>query len=118
MATLDVLTPKASITVTPKAVEKVKEAFAKEGITDGLLRLGVLGGGCSGLSYQFRFDTKARANDHVFEFGDIKIVVDPKSMLYLNGLTLDYKESLMQSGFAFENPNAQKACGCGTSFAG
>jgi iron-sulfur cluster assembly protein len=118
MATLDVLAPKASITVTPKAVEKIRQAFAKEGVVDGLLRLGVLGGGCSGLSYQFKFDTKQRSNDHVFEFDDVKIVVDPKSMLYLNGMTLDYKESLMQSGFAFENPNAQKNCGCGTSFSG
>jgi iron-sulfur cluster assembly protein len=116
MATLDVLTPKAAIHVTPKAIGKIRQAFEKEGITDGYLRLGVLGGGCSGLSYQFKFDTKQRPNDHVFEFEGVKVVVDPKSMLYLNGLTLDYKETLLQSGFAFENPNSQKSCGCGTSF--
>jgi iron-sulfur cluster assembly protein len=103
------------ISVTPKAVDKIRQAFAKQGVSGGL-RLGVLGGGCSGLSYQFKFDTKARANDRVFDYGDVKVFVDPKSLLFLKGMTLDYKESLMQSGFVFENPNAQKSCGCGTSF--
>jgi len=105
----------ASIQVTPKAIAKIKQAFAKEGVTGGL-RLGVLGGGCSGLSYQFKFDRQARPNDHIFEFDGVKIFIDPKSMLYLAGTTLDYKESLLQSGFVFENPSAQKTCGCGTSF--
>ncbi|HKW98469.1 MAG TPA: iron-sulfur cluster assembly accessory protein [Bryobacteraceae bacterium] len=104
-----------SIQVTPKAIEKIRQAFAKQGVT-GALRLGVLGGGCSGLSYQFKFDAKERPTDKVFEFDGVKIVVDPKSLLYLHGMTLDYKESLLQSGFVFENPNAQKNCGCGTSF--
>jgi len=104
------------IDVTPKAIQKIKQAFAKQGVSEGVLRLGVLGGGCSGLSYQFKFDSKERPTDKVFEFYGVKIVVDPKSLLYLHGMTLDYKESLIQSGFAFENPNAQKSCGCGTSF--
>src|SRR5437868_110258 len=103
------------IQVTPKAIDKIRQAFAKQGVT-GALRLGVLGGGCSGLSYQFKFDAKERPTDKVFEFDGVKVFVDPKSILYLNGMTLDYKESLMQSGFVFENPNAQKNCGCGTSF--
>jgi iron-sulfur cluster assembly protein len=103
------------IYVTPKATAKIRQAFEKQGVT-GALRLGVLGGGCSGLSYQFKFDTKERPTDKVFEFDGVKIVVDPKSLLYLHGMTLDYKESLMESGFVFENPNAQKNCGCGTSF--
>jgi iron-sulfur cluster assembly protein len=107
--------PEPVIRVTPKAIEKIRQAFEKQGVT-GALRLGVLGGGCSGLSYQFRFDTKERPTDKVFEFDGVKVVVDPKSLLYLHGMTLDYKESLMQSGFVFENPNAQKNCGCGTSF--
>jgi iron-sulfur cluster assembly protein len=103
------------IEVTPKAVQKIREAFAKERV-EGALRLGVLGGGCSGLSYQFRFDTKQRPTDNVFEFDGVRIVVDPKSLLYLKGMTLDWKDSLIQSGFVFENPNAKKSCGCGTSF--
>jgi iron-sulfur cluster assembly protein len=103
------------IDVTPKAIEKIKSTFAREGVSGGL-RLGVLGGGCSGLSYQFKFDTKERPTDKVFEYEGVKIFVDPKSLLYLNGMVLDYQESLMQSGFVFDNPNAKKACGCGTSF--
>ena len=103
------------IEVTPKAVEKIRQTFAKQGVSGGL-RLGVLGGGCSGLSYQFKFDPKPRATDKVFEFDGVQVFVDPKSMVFLDGMTLDYKESLMQSGFAFENPNAKKSCGCGTSF--
>lgn len=104
------------IQVTPKALQKIREAFAKEGVSGGGLRLGVLGGGCSGLSYQFKYDPQPRPTDKIFEFDDIKIFIDPKSMVYLNGMTLDYKESLMYSGFAFDNPNAAKSCGCGSSF--
>ena len=103
------------IEVTPKAIEKIKMTFEREGVTGGL-RLGVLGGGCSGLSYQFKFDTRERPTDKVFHYDGVKIFVDPKSLIYLNGMVLDYKESLMQSGFVFDNPNAKKACGCGTSF--
>jgi iron-sulfur cluster assembly protein len=107
----------AMITVTPKAVQKIREAFAKQGVTGGGLRLGVLGGGCSGLSYQFKYDPKPRATDNVFTFeDDVQVYVDPKSMVFLNGMTLDWKDSLLQSGFAFENPHAKKSCGCGTSF--
>jgi iron-sulfur cluster assembly protein len=104
------------ITVTPKAVQKIREAFAREGVEGGGLRLGVLGGGCSGLSYQFKYDAKQRPTDKVYEFDGIQVFVDPKSMVFLEGMTLDYKESLMYSGFAFENPHATKSCGCGTSF--
>ncbi len=107
-------TPK-QIHVTPRAVQKIREAFAREGVKGGL-RLGVLGGGCSGLSYQFKFAPEPRPRDHIFEFEDVKIFVDPKSMLFLDGMTLDWKDSLMQSGFVFNNPHAQKSCGCGSSF--
>ena len=103
------------IQVTPKAVEKIRQSFAREGVAGGL-RLGVQGGGCSGLSYLIRFETRERPTDKVFEFDGVKVFVDPKSFLYLDGMTLDYKESLMYSGFSFENPNAKKSCGCGTSF--
>jgi iron-sulfur cluster assembly protein len=104
-----------SVTVTPKAVEKIRAAFQKQGVTGGL-RLGVLGGGCSGLSYQFKFDPKPRATDTVMQFDDVSVFIDPKSLVFLDGMTLDWKDSLMQSGFVFENPNAKKSCGCGTSF--
>ena len=105
-----------AIEITEKAVDEVRRMMSKENVNAAGLRVGVKGGGCSGLSYQFRFDTKERPTDKVFEFDGVKVVVDPKSVLYLHGMTLDYKESLMQSGFVFENPNAQKNCGCGTSF--
>lgn len=103
------------VTVTPKAVGKIREAFSRQGVVGGL-RLGVLGGGCSGLSYQFKFDPKPRSNDNVLSFDDVQVFVDPKSMIFLNGMTLDWKDSLIHSGFVFENPNATKSCGCGTSF--
>ena len=103
------------ITVTPKAVTKIREAFTREGVSGGL-RLGVQGGGCSGLSYLFRFDPKPRATDQVYDFDDVKVFVDPKSMVFLDGMTLDWKDTLMHSGFEFENPHAKKSCGCGTSF--
>ena len=103
------------IEVTPKAVGKIREAFTKQGVTGGL-RLGVQGGGCSGLSYLFRFDPKPRPTDKVFEYDDVKIFVDPKSYVFLDGMTLDWKDSLIQSGFVFDNPHAKRSCGCGTSF--
>lgn len=103
------------VTVTPKAVGKIREAFKREGVNGGL-RLGVLGGGCSGLSYQFKFDVKPRATDQILSFDDVNVFIDPKSLVFLDGMTLDWKDSLIQSGFVFENPNAKKSCGCGTSF--
>ena len=115
MTVVETPATEAKIEVTPKAVAKIRSAFAQQNVTGGL-RLGVLGGGCSGLSYQFKFDTKPRANDHKFEFDGVQVWVDPKSMNFLKGMILDYKESIMQSGFEFINPNASKSCGCGTSF--
>jgi iron-sulfur cluster assembly protein len=103
------------VTVTPKAVGKIREAFQREGVNGGL-RLGVLGGGCSGLSYQFKFDVKPRPTDQILNFDDVKVFIDPKRLVFLDGMTLDWKDSLIQSGFVFENPNAKKSCGCGTSF--
>ncbi|HEX4770990.1 MAG TPA: iron-sulfur cluster assembly accessory protein [Bryobacteraceae bacterium] len=104
-----------TVHVTAKAIDKIRAAFAREGVTGGL-RLGVLGGGCSGLSYQFKFAAQPRPNDNVFEFDDVRVFVDPKSMVFLDGMTLDWQDSLMQSGFVFQNPHAKKSCGCGTSF--
>jgi iron-sulfur cluster assembly protein len=105
----------SQIQVTPKAVQKIREAFSKQQVEGGL-RLGVLGGGCSGLSYQFKFEAKPRPTDNVFLFDGVQVFVDPKSMVFLEGMTLDWKDSLMQSGFVFDNPHATKSCGCGTSF--
>ena len=103
------------VIVTPKAVQKIRAAFERQGVSGGL-RLGVLGGGCSGLSYQFRFDPQPRPTDNVLSFEDVSVYIDPKSMRFLDGMTLDWKDSLIQSGFVFENPHAKKSCGCGTSF--
>ncbi len=111
-------TPAKGIQVTEKALERIRSAMAKENIspTEGGLRLGVQGGGCSGLSYNIRFDTQPRERDRVFQFGDVRVFVDPKSFIYLHGMVLDYEETLMQQGFVFQNPNAKKSCGCGSSF--
>lgn len=108
-------TPAKHIDVTPRAVEKIRDAFAREKVSGGL-RLGVLGGGCSGLSYQFKFAPEPRPKDHVFHFEDVRVFIDPKSMMFLDGMTLDWKDSILQSGFVFHNPHATKSCGCGTSF--
>jgi iron-sulfur cluster assembly protein len=106
------------IQLTPKAVEKVREIMRDQGMTEGGLRVGVKGGGCSGLSYNLALDTEERARDKVFEVDGVKLFVDMKSFLFLNGSTLDYKEEgLMQRGFTFVNPNSSGACGCGESFA-
>ena len=107
-----------AIQLTPKAVEKVREIMRDQGITEGGLRVGVKGGGCSGLGYTLAIDTEERPVDQVFEAGGVKLFVDMKSFLYLNGSTLDYKmEGLMQRGFTFINPNSAGDCGCGESFA-
>jgi len=110
--------PARGIQVTERALAKIKVAMAKEGISpeQGGLRLGVQGGGCSGLTYNIRFDTQPRERDRIFQFGDVRVFVDPKSFIYLHGMTLDYQETLMQQSFVFVNPNASKSCGCGTSF--
>jgi len=108
------------IQITEKALMHVRRGMAKEGVTpeQAGLRLGVQGGGCSGLSYNIRFDTQPRERDRIFQFGDVRVFVDPKSFIYLHGMVLDYQETLMQQGFVFTNPNASKSCGCGSSFSG
>lgn len=106
------------IEVTDRAIARIRVAMAKEDIspTEGGLRLGVQGGGCSGLSYNIRFDTQPRERDRVYTFDDVRIFVDPKSFIYLHGMVLDYEETLMRQGFNFINPNSSKSCGCGSSF--
>ena len=106
------------IQITQRALAKVRAAMAKENVSpeQGGLRLGVSGGGCSGLSYQIRFDSKPRERDRVYEFDGVRVFVDPKSFIYLAGMILDWQESLMKQGFNFINPNSSKSCGCGSSF--
>jgi len=110
--------PVNGIAVTERAVKRIRGVMAKEGISpeEGGLRLGVMGGGCSGLSYSIRFDTRPRERDRVFEFDGVRVFVDPKSFIYLHGMTLDYEETLMRQGFNFINPNSSRSCGCGSSF--
>lgn len=106
------------IQISEKAAKKIRELLAKDHVPEatGGLRLGVQGGGCSGLSYAMRLDTQARDRDKVFEEHGARVFVDPKSFLYLNNTTLDYEETLMRQGFVFHNPAAARACGCGSSF--
>lgn len=104
------------VQVTPKAVVKAKEALVKRGTPSGMLRLGVRGGGCSGFSYAIEFADAAGPRDNVFEFDGLKVVVDPKSLVLLNGTTLDYENKLMSHGFKLVNPNEKSGCGCGESF--
>ena len=106
------------LNVTAKAVDRIRVILAKEGISaeEGGMRLGVKGGGCSGLSYAIAFDAHSRERDNIFVFDGVRVFIDPKSFIYLNGMTLDYEETLMRQGFLFLNPNSARSCGCGTSF--
>src|SRR6266446_6272511 len=106
------------IHVSERAAKKIITLLAKDGVSpeQGGLRVGVQGGGCSGLSYAMRLDTKARDRDKVFEENGVRVFVDPKSYLFLDNTTLDYEETLMRQGFIFQNPQASRSCGCGSSF--
>ena len=106
------------IHLTEKAAEKIRQLMGKEGVSadSGGLRVGVQGGGCSGLTYAMRLESQARDRDKVFEEYGARLFVDPKSYLYLNNTTLDYHEDLMKQGFVFQNPQATRSCGCGSSF--
>lgn len=106
------------IKVSEKAKKKVVELMEEDGFnpqTD-FIRVGVKSGGCSGLSYDLKFDNQTREEDKIFEDNGIKIIVDKKSFLYLVGTTLEYSGGLNGSGFVFNNPNANRTCGCGESF--
>jgi iron-sulfur cluster assembly protein len=104
--------------VTASAVKRIRVILAKEGIATetGGLRLGVKGGGCSGLSYSVGFDAQPRERDNIFTFDGVRVFIDPKSFVYLKGMRLDYEETLIRQGFNFINPNSTKSCGCGSSF--
>ena len=105
------------IQISETAAKKIRSLMAKQGISDGGLRVGVKGRGCSGLSYTFAWEREPRLGDEVFEgLEGAKIFVDKKSLLFLNGTTLDYDTALLSKGFVFHNPNAKSTCGCGSSF--
>ena len=102
------------ISVTANAVNKIRGMLTEN--DKPAMRLGVVGGGCSGLSYKFRYEQKPRESDHVIEVDGVMLLVDPKSYGYLDGMELDYEETILEQAFRFRNPNAQKSCGCGRSF--
>ncbi len=105
------------ISVTPKAIAEVKKLMQQENPGEVLgLRVGVKGGGCSGLTYVLDFEKTPRPDDKIFEFDGLKVFMDPKSAIYLNGTELDFSDGLNGTGFTFRNPNAQRTCGCGSSF--
>lgn len=104
------------VKLTEKAAVQVKTMFEKQHLSDGGLRVGVKGGGCSGLEYFMDYAKEPAKGDRVFEQHGVKVYIDPKSYLYLVGTQLDYEEGLLGSGFKFQNPNANRTCGCGTSF--
>ena len=107
----------AIIHITAGAAAAAKKQLAKRGTPESMIRLGIKGGGCSGFSYVIQVeDGAARERDRVFEVDGARFVVDKKSMLYLAGMTLDWKQTLMQQGFDFINPNVKSNCGCGHSF--
>ena len=104
------------IALTDSAASKVKDLLSAEGNDELSLRVAVRPGGCSGFSYEMFFDSDVAVDDITADFAGVKVVVDPSSAQLLEGATLDYKDGLQQAGFAIDNPNAQRTCGCGQSF--
>lgn len=105
------------ITLTSRATLEIARIIAEENLGGVYLRIGVRGGGCSGFNYTLGFDDSRPSEvDQIFEQEGIKIVCDPKSFLYVNGIEIDFETSLMGRGFKFNNPNASNSCGCGESF--
>ena len=112
----NVIEQTTTINVTETALEMVRNLLAEKNVPDYGLRVFVAGGGCSGMQYGMALEEEAREYDHVFEQDGVKVFVDPTSMMYLTGATVDYVDSLMGGGFKIENPNAVSAFGCGSSF--
>ena len=104
------------IALTDNAAVKVKDLITQEGNDELMLRVAVRPGGCSGFSYEMFFDTDKAGDDLIVDYSGVKVVVDPSSAQLINGATLDYSDGLQGAGFAIDNPNAQKTCGCGNSF--
>jgi len=118
--TIPTVTPEAPKTapiwLTPNAITKVKEIMAQQNPVPTGLRVGVVGGGCSGFSYSMAFENGAGMMDKTFDMDGLKVYVDATSIMYLNGCRVDYVETLEGAGFKFENPNVKSTCGCGSSF--
>ena len=109
--------PNRGVSVTPAALAYAKQKLASRGTPEAAIRLGVRGGGCAGYSYAIEFaDDPPRERDRVFEFDGVRVYVDPKSLIYLAGTTLDWEQTLMYQGFKFKNPHEAQSCGCGHSF--
>ena len=104
------------VTLTSQAVKKVREIMATQDPVPAGLRLGVVGGGCSGFQYSMSFENQSGMMDKVLTFEGLKVFVDSTSLMYLNGCVVDYVETLEASGFKFENPSVKSTCGCGSSF--
>ena len=114
--TNNILPHKNLVILTDAAVGKIKAMMEKEGKPGHALRVGVVTGGCAGLSYDLRFQRNPYDNDTVIEQGDLKIFINPESLSFIKGLEIDYVDTLKESGFKYRNPNASSSCGCGTSF--
>ena len=106
----------ASIVVTKDAVNKLKNVMKSDDKEDHFLRMSVEGGGCSGMTYKMDFDKQQKKFDKVFESNGLKVICDLKSWLYLKDVRIDYSDDLLNGGFKIKNPNAERTCGCGTSF--
>jgi iron-sulfur cluster assembly accessory protein len=107
---------KPPLIITPNAINKVREIMATQDPLPAGLRIGVVGGGCSGFQYSMAFENQPGMMDKVYNFGDLKVFVDATSLMYLQGCTVDYLETLEAAGFKFENPQVKSTCGCGSSF--
>jgi len=110
--------PAQTLTLTDQAVEQVRAIQERENLVDHVLRVSVVGGGCSGLSYRMGFVESPGPSDRLLEKGGVRVAVDPKSFLYLKGTVIDFQDGLSGKGFTFSNPNAKRTCGCGSSFSG
>jgi iron-sulfur cluster assembly accessory protein len=110
------LPKQAPLNLTDGAITKVREIMATQDPLPAGLRIGVVGGGCSGFQYSMSFENQAGMMDKVFRFDDLKVFVDATSLMYLSGCVVDYVETLEAAGFKFENPNVKSTCGCGSSF--
>ncbi len=105
------------ISVTDKAINKIKEILKQENKEEGSIRVGIKGGGCSGFTYILDIEDNPKESDQILDFNGVNLVIDSKSIVYLAGTELDFSDGLNGSGFVFKNPNATRTCGCGSSFA-